>query len=101
MTTREDAIAARAEELERWMLTEFGPVLSGRTLRGLLGYPSPDAFRQAHRRHGAPVRLFLHEGRKGWCAATCEVADWIAHTEAATSTAPPPPRSGSPIPTEE
>lgn len=98
---RENAIAARAEELERWMLTEFGPVLSGRTLRGLLGYPSADAFRQAHRRHGAPVRLFLQEGRKGWCAATREVADWIARTEAATSTLALPPRSGSPVLTEE
>jgi hypothetical protein len=100
VTTRENAIAARAEELERWMLTEFGPVLSGRTLRGLLGYPSPDAFRQAHRRHGAPVRLFLQEGRKGWCASTRDVASWIARTEALTSTSPPPPKGGQLTPKE-
>lgn len=78
------------------MLKEFGPVLSGRTLRGLLGYPSPDAFRQAHRRHGAPVKLFMQEGRKGWCAYTREVASWIAQTEAATSSPPLPPLGGLP-----
>lgn len=76
-------IAARTQELERWLLTEFGPVLSGLPLSKLLGHPSAGAFRQAVRRHGAPVTLFQKEGRKGWCASTQEVAHWIARTEAA------------------
>lgn len=79
-------IAARGQELERWLLTEFGPVLSGLPLSKLLGHPSSGAFRQAVRRHGAPVALFQQGGRKGWCAATKEVALWIARTEAAAQT---------------
>lgn len=74
-------IATRTQELERWLLKEFGPVLNGQALRKLLGLPTPDAFRQALKRRGAPVPLFHEPGRRGWCASTCEVARWIAQTE--------------------
>ena len=73
--------ANRAQELERWLLKEFGPVLNGQALRKLLGLPTPDAFRQALRRRGAPVPLFHEPGRRGWCASTREVARWIAQSE--------------------
>lgn len=71
----------RAQSLERWLLTEFGPVLSGANLRKLLGYPSSDAFRQALHRHGPAVALFMQPGKRGWCASTREVAYWIARSE--------------------
>ena len=90
MKTETDS-ALRCQELERWLLTEFGPVLRGRPLHKLLGHLSPDAFRQALRRHGAPVPLFLQEGRKGWCAYTRDVAHWIVRTEAAVIERPSPP----------
>lgn len=82
-------INSRALELERWLLKEFGPVLSGRTLRKLLGMPTPDSFRQALRRRSSPVPLFQREGRKGWCAHTRDVAQWIAQSEASNELVPP------------
>lgn len=82
VTISNDRIGERATELERWLLREHGPVLKGAPLRKLLGYPTPDAFRQGLRRHGAPVPLVAVPGKKAWCAATRDVAHWMARTEA-------------------
>lgn len=76
-----DRLHARAQELEYRLLKDFGPLLSGKPLRKLLGHPTPDAFRQALRRQPAPVPLFKHAGRKGWCAFTRDVALWIVGTQ--------------------
>lgn len=90
MTNADNAYEQRAQTLERWMLIEFGPVISGASLRKLLGHPSSDAFRQALHRHGAPVALFMQTGRRGWCASTREVAYWIARSEATYPVGLPP-----------
>lgn len=63
MTSTADSHLRRVEELERWLLQEYGPILRGASLRKLLGYRTADAFRQAIRRQKVPVGLFtLPEG---------------------------------------
>ena len=89
MSLSPNETAERARDLERWLLKEFGPVLTGRPLRKLLGLTTPDAFRQGLRRGLVAVPLFLREGRKGWCAHTRDVARWIALSEISTSPVPP------------
>ena len=78
-----DAAESRTAHLERWLLSEFGPVLSGSRLYRLLGHPTGNAFRQSLRRHGAPVPLFQMTGKKGWCATARDLSHWIAQLETA------------------
>ena len=65
-----------AKELER----QFGPVIGGRSLWRLLGYPSTAAFRQARRRDCVPVKCITLPSRRGAFASTLEVARWIEAT---------------------
>jgi len=73
-----DEINARAQEIEKELLARFGAVMSGRDLRTILGYPSGDAFRHAVHRKTLPLPTFFLPGRRGRCAATHDVAQWMA-----------------------
>lgn len=84
MTSTADGDSKRAEELERWLLREHGPLLKGAPLRKLLGYQTADAFRQAVHRQKVPVRLFTMPGEKVWCAVTRDVAAWMIRMEASS-----------------
>jgi hypothetical protein len=64
--------------LERDLLHHYGPMVSGDTLRLVLGYPSPDAFRQALSRKTVPVPVFTVPHRRGKFALVKDVAIWLA-----------------------
>jgi hypothetical protein len=84
-----DAPNDRVNELERLLLLEFGPALRGASLRRLLGYTTANAFRQALHRRTVPVPLTMPPGASVWCAATRDVARWMATTESGLRSAPP------------
>ncbi|MEF3082094.1 hypothetical protein V3391_07680 [Luteimonas sp. SMYT11W] len=79
-------VDARAEALERWLILELGPVIKGANLRRLLGYSSAEAFRQAIHRKKLPIVLRRLPGQTSWCAATRDVAVWMAQAEASLAT---------------
>lgn len=60
-------------DLER----HFGPLVTGRDLLKLLGFPTSAALRQAHKRGHVPVRLFSLRGRRGKFAMTRDVVSWL------------------------
>lgn len=68
----------RALKIEEELLARHGAVISGRDLRIILGYPSGDAFRHAVHRKTLPIPTFFLKGRRGRCAATWDVARWVA-----------------------
>lgn len=67
-----------AHELEQSLLDRYGPMLPSRVLWKVLGYPSPEAWRQALVRQALPVPVFGIEGRRGRFALARDVAHWIA-----------------------
>jgi len=67
-----------AKRLELSLLEQFGPVLTGDSLRQALGYPSMNALRQAAMRGNIPVPLFKLENRRGRFALAIDVARWLA-----------------------
>lgn len=66
------------DELAQSLVARYGPLLSSRDLWQVLGYPSPDAYRQALLRRRIPVPLFEIEGRRGRFALAQEIAQWLA-----------------------
>lgn len=66
------------------LLTEFGPLISGKHLTKALGFPSQQAFRQAVRRGTVPVKVFEIAGRRGKFALTDEVECWLSTLSAAS-----------------
>lgn len=67
-----------AERLEIRLVRELGPLLSGKALARALGYPSPQALRQAISRGTVPVAVFPIENRRGKFALAADVARWLA-----------------------
>lgn len=55
----------------------YGPILPSRILWQLLGYSSPQAFRNARSKGVLPVPEFSIEGRRSRFALTADVAKWI------------------------
>lgn len=89
MTDYDSTTAERmplANELERSMMAEFGPVLSGERLAQALGYKTLGAFSQSLCRNTVPVRVFTIPKRKGKFALTRDVAHWLAEQWAQTHT---------------
>lgn len=89
----------RAARIETKLTARFGAVICGGDLRTLLGYRTGDAFRHAVHRGTLAVPTFFIPGRRGRCATTRVVAQWLAdldaegHGEDRESTeAPPNPR---------
>jgi hypothetical protein len=72
--------AAGLSRTARWLLEEYGAVLSAPLTAKLMAYKSIDALRQARCRNMLPVAMFPIEGRRGWFANTIDVARWIDET---------------------
>jgi len=66
------------ETLEKGLIEQFGPLLSGERLSQALGYPSMNAFRQALVRGTVPVPVFTPKHRRGKYALVKDVATWLA-----------------------
>jgi hypothetical protein len=75
-------ISDLAELLEADLIKQYGPMLSGESLRNALGYPSMDALRQAYSRGRIPVPIFPIENRRGKYALSKDVARWLAELRA-------------------
>lgn len=63
-----------------WLLETHGPLLCASSVARLLAFRSTDALRQARLHHRLPIEMFQIDGRRGWFAATSEVAAWIEET---------------------
>jgi len=66
------------KELEADLLELYGPLLHGRDLCRVLGYPSLEAMRQAVLRDTLPVHIFPIKNRRGKFALAKDVAKWLA-----------------------
>ena len=80
MTLEKEAglIKELAKELEKDMLSLYGPTLFGKNLVTVLGFKTADAFRQSLNRQNLPVSVFSIEKRRGKYALTKDVALWLA-----------------------
>ncbi|MET0116426.1 MAG: hypothetical protein ABW090_03275 [Sedimenticola sp.] len=78
MKKRTDLVTELAKALEADLLREYGPVLTGNSLRKALGYPSLEALRQAVARDKVPVPVFSVPNRRGKFALSKDVAQWLA-----------------------
>lgn len=67
-----------AEELEADLFKEYGPLLTGDSLRRSLGYPSMSALHQAAARGMVQVPIFKLKDRRGKFALSKDVAKWLA-----------------------
>ena len=73
-------------ELEAELTERYGPLLSGKTLRAILAFPSQAAFRQAAARNLLPVPVFCIEHRRGKFALVKDVAVWLVQRRATSHT---------------
>ncbi|MFT6908871.1 MAG: hypothetical protein ACJAS1_005578 [Oleiphilaceae bacterium] len=80
MTERKNAqfIAELSEQLEKEMMSKYGPLMFGQVLYQALGFNSVDAFRQASKRDKLPIKVFSLENKRGKYALTKDVAYWLA-----------------------
>lgn len=83
------------QEIERGLTDRYGPVLGGKALHQVLGYPTAAAFRQAMSRGTVAVPIFEIPKRRGRFALARDVALWLvqcranAMTHSVGSGAPP------------
>ena len=62
------------------LLAAHGHILSAGTTAKVMGFASTDALRFARVSGRLSVPMFLVEGRRGWFAATEDVAAWLDQT---------------------
>ncbi len=74
-------LSARASQIEKELMAQYGAVIGSRDLHVILGYRSGDAFRHAVHRGTLAVPTFFIKGRRGRCATVRDVALWIASLE--------------------
>ena len=67
-----------AAQLEHQLTDRHGPMVPSSVLARLLGYASPEAFRQAVTRKTIPVPIFKIKNRRGYFALTKDIANWLA-----------------------
>lgn len=71
------ACESRQQDLRNAMAQQYGPLLTGPQLVQALGYRNAAALRQARRQKRIGVPVFAAPSRKGLCALTSDVADWL------------------------
>jgi len=71
--------ATLANEMQRQLLAQYGPLLGGSALHKALGFANAAAMRQAAIRNQVGVRLFSITNRRGKFALTRDVAQWLAN----------------------
>lgn len=91
MTTQAQACEAKAplvvaSSLHRDLLDKYGPLVGGRELCRLLGFPTLGAFRQSWRRGQLPVPVFTIPHRRGGYALTADIAAWLVALRGAADT---------------
>ena len=59
------------------LLKQYGPTLTGTELYAALGFKTYAAFHRVLSRGNLGVKVFKLPGRRGWFAATLDVADWL------------------------
>ena len=79
----DSAISELRSETERELTKKYSPLIGGRELRQLLGFPSDAAFRQAASRNTLPVPTVILAGRRGRFARARDVAAYLDTLEAA------------------
>lgn len=82
-------------ELEVRLMSVYGPIVGGTQLSRALGYPTPEAFRQALVRDRVPVPVFTIPGRRGKFAHVIDIARWV-HQLGAADTAETRPGDSAP-----
>jgi hypothetical protein len=65
-------------EIERQLLTAYGPLIGGDNLRRVLGFQTAAAFLQAATRGTLPIPVFPIANRKGKFALARDIATWLA-----------------------
>jgi hypothetical protein len=65
-------------ELEKELTDRYGLMLPSRVLWKVLGYSSPDAWRQSIRRGTIPIAIFQLPGRSGYFGLSRDVATLMA-----------------------
>lgn len=70
--------AELAKELENDLLDRYGPMVTGKDLSKLLGYPTQAAMRQSYSVGAVPISLFNIEKRRGKFALVKDIALWMA-----------------------
>lgn len=73
-----ETVEELAQTLEADLMAKYGPLLSGNSLREVLGYRSMDAMRQAVLRGTIPIPIFSIKHRRGKFALIKDVANWLA-----------------------
>lgn len=71
------------QELIDQLEHRYGSLLCGEALRRTLGYASSAAFRRAMQRKAIPIPVFKLPKRRGQCALTLDVANWLISVRAA------------------
>ena len=71
--------------IEETLVRSHGVLIGGAKLISVLGYPSPEAFRQAIRRGTMPVPVFPLANRRGRFALAKDVAIWLTESRAKAS----------------
>ncbi|MGL4675909.1 MAG: hypothetical protein ACRCXK_13720 [Wohlfahrtiimonas sp.] len=66
------------KELQEILYQMYGPLLASRDLWKILGFASPDAYRQARNEGRLPVPEFSLVGRKGYFSLTQDIIHWLA-----------------------
>jgi len=69
--------ASLTKALENDLLSRFGPLVGQDDLRIVLGYPTMEAFRQAHARRQLPIPVFGLPNRRGKFALAKDIAQWL------------------------
>lgn len=70
------------QEIECGLTDRHGPVLGGKALHQVLGYPTAAAFRQAMLRGAVAVPIFEIPKRRGRFALARDVALWLVQCRA-------------------
>lgn len=74
-----------ARSIERYLFDEYGPLLTGESLRKTLCYPSLEAMHVAILKGQAPGFIFSINNRRGKFALAMDVANWIAEHRYSTN----------------
>lgn len=74
-----------AAQLLQDLLQCHGPLVGGKALYHILGYPSAGAFRQAWYRRHLSVPVFSIPHRRGGYALTRDIAVWLATLRATSN----------------
>lgn len=68
--------------LEQLLLKEYGALVDSSATAHLLGYRTRAALSKARLRGRLPVQMHTIPGRRGWFAATCDIARWLSERHA-------------------